>query len=94
MINLAQPLVKIMSDSMATRIESEGFVQALVEVKTKLGLDATELATFVNNSAAARIVDPNFLPKYLLLPKITKDAIRSLYADIPIKNAGSNSPSR
>ena len=34
MIELAQPLVKIMSDSVAARIKCEGFIQALVKVKT------------------------------------------------------------
>ena len=68
MIELAQPLVKTMSAIVATRIESEGFVQAFVEIKTKLVLDPAQLAIFVNNSAAARITDPKFLPECLLLP--------------------------
>ena len=129
MIEHAQPLVKIMSESLATRIESEEFIQALVEVKTKLGLDAAQLVTFMsgsvaarieseefiqalvdfkikldldterlvkimNDSVAARIMNPDFLPALLLLPKRTKRAVQLLCADIPIKGAWSNSPSR
>merc|ERR1712086_95380 len=48
-------------DSVATRIESEGFIQALVEVKTKLGLDAAQLVTFMSNSVASRIESEGFI---------------------------------
>ena len=95
MIELAQPLVKIMSDSVAARIESEEFIQALVEVQTKLGLDAERLVKIMSDTVAARIMNPDFLPVLLLLPKrktdqksnLTSNAVRSVCAVIPIKRA-------
>ena len=95
MIELAQPMVKIMSESLATRIESEGFIQALVEVQTKLGLDAERLVKIMSDTVAARIMNPDFLPVLLLLPKrktdqksnLTSNAVRSVCSVIPIKRA-------
>ena len=66
----AAQLVKLMKrGSVATRIESEGFIQALVEVKTKLGLDAAQLVTFMSNSSAARIMDLSYLPNAFYYPR-------------------------
>merc|ERR1719162_2121662 len=57
----AAQLVKLMKrGSVATRIESEGFIQALVEVKTKLGLDAAQLVSFMSDSVATRIESEEF----------------------------------
>ena len=95
MIELAQPLVKIMSDRVATSFESEGFIQALVEVQKKLGLHAERLVKCMCGTVAARIMKSDFLPVLLLLPKrktdqksnLTSNAVRSVCAVIPIKRA-------
>jgi len=79
----------------AARIESEEFIQALVEVQTKLGLDAERLVKIMSDTVAARIMNPDFLPVLLLLPKrktdqksnLTSNAMRSVFAVIPIKRA-------
>ena len=62
MIELAQPLAKIMSHSVATRIESEGFIRALEEYKTNLDLDAAQLVTLMSESVVTRIESEGFSP--------------------------------
>ena len=77
-----QQVVTFMSGSVATRVESQSFWDAIRRLVTELGMTTQQLVTFMsNNSVAARVDSPEFFTclerEWQLNPGISLTCLKS-----------------